>query len=172
MSRWGKEVCRRQAEDRWGERRGSTIRNWFPTITDWYMSKGLHRKKKTRVWADPKSLSYSTGNVFIYKQLEDKPQIHCQAKWFMHLFCLFTSVLIKQIGPTSLTSKRTKVSGFCVHVQKLLSPWTPQQPCLHLSCGLREMLTESDAHDGSYCMCVCFFLFFVCMLSPSFVPLV
>lgn len=30
-------------------------------------------KKKEKVWADFKSLSYSIGNVFIYKQLEDKP---------------------------------------------------------------------------------------------------
>lgn len=34
---------------------------------------GGEKKRKTRVWADPKSLSYSAGNVFIYKQLEDKP---------------------------------------------------------------------------------------------------
>lgn len=36
------------------------------------MSKKGSIGKNTRVWAQPKSLSYSTGNVFIYKQLEDK----------------------------------------------------------------------------------------------------
>lgn len=31
------------------------------------------KKKEARVGVHPKSLSYSSGNVFIYKQLEDKP---------------------------------------------------------------------------------------------------
>lgn len=39
-----------------------------------YESKdSIGKKKKTGVWADPKSLSYGIRNVFICKQLEDKP---------------------------------------------------------------------------------------------------
>lgn len=35
--------------------------------------KKKQKKKEARVGVHPKSLSYSSGNVFIYKQLEDKP---------------------------------------------------------------------------------------------------
>lgn len=35
--------------------------------------KKAKKKKEARVGVHPKSLSYSSGNVFIYKQLEDKP---------------------------------------------------------------------------------------------------
>lgn len=60
----------------WGQKRGEAGFYRKELIShnskDGYMSKRLHRKK-ARVLADPKSLSYSIGNVFIYKQLEDKP---------------------------------------------------------------------------------------------------
>lgn len=79
MSRWGKEVAGGLRIEKGRGRAPPQGIDFLQKQTDVWVKmrqrkkKKQKKKKEARVGVHPKSLSYSSGNVFIYKQLEDKP---------------------------------------------------------------------------------------------------